>query len=147
METITHTIEINASAGKIWEILWKPECYAEWTKFFGSEGGRMESDLKIDGRTLFLDQTGENGMISTIESLDAPCELVFKHLGNLKNGDAITESRQIEEWSAAQEKYFLTELDGYTKLQGIVHTSHEHADQMKEGFEKGFSLVKELAER
>ncbi len=147
METISHSTEIRATAEKIWEILWSPDCYTEWTKFFGSGGGQFETDWKIDGRTLFLDKTGENGMISTIESLNAPCEVVFKHLGYIKDGIAVTESREIEEWSGAQEKYFLTELDGFTKLQGEVHTSHEHAEQMKQGFEKGFELVKQLAER
>lgn len=147
METVSHTIEINATAERIWEILWNPDCYAEWTQFFGSSGGKFETDWQIGGQTLFLDQTGENGMISTIESIDAPCEVVFKHLGYIKDGVAITESREIEEWSGAQEKYFLTELDGFTKLQGEVHTSHEFADQMKTGFEKGFQLIKERAER
>ena len=147
METIVHTIEINASPENIWEILWNHSTYTQWTKFFGSEGSKYESDWKIDGRTLFLDASGKNGMISTIESLNPPFEVVFKHLGYLKDGVEITETKEIEEWSGAQEKYFLTELDGYTKLQGEVHTSHQYAGQMKTGFEKGFDLIKEMAEK
>lgn len=147
METVSHNIEINASAEKIWEILWNPSSYPLWTKFFGSEGNTYESDWAVGGRTRFLDSTGENGMISTIESLNAPCEVVFKHLGFIRDGKEIRESRELEEWSGAQEKYFLTELDGFTKLQGEVHTSHQYAEQMKNGFVKGFELVKEFAER
>lgn len=147
METISHRIEIQAPASKIWEVLWNPTSYTEWTKFFGSEGGKYESDWKIDGRTLFLDASGENGMVSTIESLNPPFEVVFKHLGTYENGVETTKGKEIDEWSGAQEKYFLTELDDYTELQGELHTSHEYAELMKTGFEKGFELVKEMAEK
>lgn len=146
METVSHTIEIKAPASKIWEFLWNPETYTKWTKFFGSEGGKYESDWEIGGKTLFLDANGENGMISTIESLNKPFEVVFKHLGYIQDGKEIADSKEIEEWSGAQEKYFLTELDGFTKLQGEVHTTAEYAEQMKTGFEKGFELLKEMAE-
>lgn len=148
METISHSIEIDASAEKIWEILWNPTTYTEWTKHFGSEGGKYESDWEIGGKTLFLDASGEHGMVSTIESLNPPFEVVFKHLGTYENGVETIKGKEIDEWSGAQEKYFLTVLaDGTTKLQGDVQTMHDHAEHMKTGFEKCFELVKELSEK
>lgn len=149
METISHTIEINATAEEIWKILWDKSTYAEWTKFFGEENGTTgtyESDWKVGGRTVFLDSTGQNGLISTIQSLNEPYEVVFKHLGYIENGEEITDSKEIEEWSGAQEKYFLTELEDYTKLQGELQTMSEYAENMKNGFVKGFERVKKLAE-
>lgn len=150
METISKTIEIKATAKEIWKILWDKNTYAEWTRFFGEENGTTgtyESDWEVGGKTLFLDSTGENGMISTIQSLNEPFEVVFKHLGYIQNGEEITGSKEIEEWSGAQEKYFLTELENYTKLQGEVQTTSEYAEHMKNGFAKGFELVKQLAEK
>lgn len=150
METIVHIIEIKATAEEIWKILWDKPTYAEWTKFFGEENGTTgtyESDWKVGGRTVFLDSTGQNGMISTIQSLNKPYEVVFKHLGFMQNGEEITDSKEIEEWSGAQEKYFLTELEDYTKLQGEVQTLSEYAEHMKNGFAKGFELVKQMSEK
>lgn len=37
METLSYEFEINASAQKIWDILWSEATYSEWTKFFGSD--------------------------------------------------------------------------------------------------------------
>lgn len=149
METISHTIEINATAEEIWEILWDQKTYSEWTQFFcegENNGGSYESDWKVGGRTVFLDSTGQNGMISTIQSLNEPYEVVFKHLGYIQDGKEITDSKEIEEWSGAQEKYFLTKLEDYTKLQGELQTMSEYAENMKNGFVKGFERVKKLAE-
>ena len=47
-------------------------------------------------------------MVSTIDSLRIPYEVVFKHLGLLQDGVEDTKSREVMEWSGAQEKYFLT---------------------------------------
>lgn len=145
MTTIIHEIDIKAPAEKIWQILWDDSTYRQWTSFF-SEGSNYKSDWQIGGRTLFLDATGNNGMISTIDSLQPPFEVVFKHLGYLKNGEEIFNTKEIAEWSGSQEKYILTEFDGYTKLTGKTQTSQEYEEHMKNGFERGFQKVKELAE-
>lgn len=146
METITYIIDIKAPAEVIWKILWDHVTYSQWTKFFGSEDSQYRSDWQVGGRTYFVDGSGNNGMVSTIESLNPPYEVVFKHLGELKDGQEITDTKDVMEWSGAQEKYFLTELDGYTKLQAETQTVHQYADMMREGFAKGFEVVKQLAE-
>lgn len=146
MVTLSHAIEIKAPAAKIWEVLWNPGTYTEWTRFF-SEGSQYRSDWKVDGRTYFLDASGGNGMVSTIESLREPYEVVFKHLGLITEGVENIHSREVMEWSGAQEKYFLTELEGFTKLVGEVQTAEMYEQHMRTGFEKGFEVVKELAER
>jgi hypothetical protein len=45
----------------------------------------MKSDWKVGGKTYFLNEKGE-GMVSTIDSLDEPNQIVFKHLGMIDNG-------------------------------------------------------------
>ncbi len=146
MVTILHATDIEAPASKIWEVLWNSDSYTEWTRFF-SEGSQYRSDWKVGGRTYFVDKTGENGMVSTIESLRAPYEVVFKHLGLLTAGVEDIHSREVMEWSGVQEKYFLTEFEGFTKLVGEVQTVEMHEQHMKEAFEKGFEVVKQLAEK
>ena len=146
MVTIIQETEIKASAEKIWQILWNDDTYKQWTNFF-SEGCYYESDWQIGGRTLFLDATGKSGMISTIDKLDAPHEVVFKHLGYMKDGEEIFNTKEVAEWSGAQEKYILTEFDGYTKLTTKTQTTLQYEDFMKKAFEQGFEKIKELAER
>lgn len=144
METLSFDIEIKAPIEKVWDLLWNKETYSEWTKFF-SKDSTFETDWLIGGKTYFLGKDG-NGMVSTIDSLNVPTEVVFKHLGVIKNGVEDTKSKEVEEWSGAQEKYFLREVDGVTKLRGAVQTGNEYAEMMKNGFTKGFEVLKNLAE-
>jgi len=146
METLSYEIEINAPKTKIWDILWSPETYSEWTKFF-SPDSQVKSDWKIGGKTYFVDSSG-NGMVATIGTLDEPNEVTFNHLGMIQDGIEDTESKEVKEWSGAPERYFLIELDnGMTKLQAEVQVSAEWKSMMDKGFSEGLKIVKELAEK
>ncbi|MEC5156220.1 SRPBCC family protein [Chryseobacterium sp. MP_3.2] len=146
MKTLNYEIEINAPIEKVWEMLWNQEKYAEWTQFFGS-GSVMKSDWEINGKTYFLDKNGD-GMVSTIKTLNPPFEVVFSHLGKIENGVEDIASSAVEEWSGAEEKYFLRYVDqNRTHIQAIVHTMHQYEDHMTIGFRKGFDLLKENAEQ
>ena len=145
METLSYEIEINASPQKVWDVLWDTTTYSEWTKFFGS-GSVMKSDWKVGGKTYFLNGEGE-GMVSTIDSLDEPNQIIFKHLGMVdKEGNEDTKSKEVMEWSGSFEKYILIDLDGKTKLHAEVQTEKEWEDHMNTGFTKGLEIVKNLAE-
>lgn len=145
METLSYTIEINASKNKIWDVLWSPETYPEWTRYFAPDC-QMKTDWQIGGKTYFTDAQG-NGMVATIDLLDEPNAVVFKHLGMIENGVEDTESATVKQWSGIQEKYFLTGLDnGMVKLQAETQTTDEWKDHMNTGFTKGLEVIKELAE-
>ena len=145
METLSYTIEINAPKNKIWDVLWSPETYSEWTRYF-SPDSRMRTDWQVGGKTYFTDAEG-NGMVATIDSLDEPNAVVFKHLGMVKNGVEDTESEEVKQWSGAQEKYFLIGLDnGKIKLQTEIQTDDQWKAEMDTGFTKGLEIVKALSE-
>ncbi|MBW8361256.1 MAG: SRPBCC domain-containing protein [Kaistella sp.] len=145
METLNYETVINAPIQKVWDVLWNTETYAEWTKFF-MPGSRFETDWKIGGKTYFLDASG-NGMVSTIKSLEEPTEIIFSHLGIFKYGVEDTQSKEVMEWSGAEEKYFLRAIDeNTTELRAIVHTHKNYEDHMNNGFNKGFEVLKNLAE-
>ncbi|ASK29798.1 ATPase [Chryseobacterium sp. T16E-39] len=145
METLSYEIIIDAPLQKVWDILWGPETYSEWTQFFGS-GSKMKSDWKVGGKTYFMGSDSE-GMVSTIDSLNEPTEIVFKHLGMVKDGVEDTESKEVKEWSGSFEKYFLIDFDGKTKLHAEVQTEKSWEEHINMGFTKGLQMVKELAER
>lgn len=146
METLSYEIIINASKQKIWDVLWGDETYSQWTQFFGP-GSRMKSDWQIGGKTYFVNAEGE-GMVSTIDSLEKPEQIVFKHLGMVdKDGNEDTQSKEVMEWSGAYEKYLLIDHDDQTKLHTEVQVDKEWRDHMDAGFIKGLEVVKNLAEK
>ncbi|WP_292008395.1 SRPBCC domain-containing protein [Chryseobacterium sp.] len=145
METLSYETEINAPLQKVWDILWGEETYNQWTRFF-SPDSTMKSDWKVGGKTYFLNANGE-GMVSTIESLNEPHEVIFQHLGMVKDGVEDTQSKDIVDWQGAQEKYFLIDLDGKTKLHAEVQVEREWKEDINTGFIKGLEVVKNLAEQ
>ncbi|PIF46345.1 activator of Hsp90 ATPase-like protein [Chryseobacterium sp. 52] len=146
METLSYEIVINAPQQKVWDILWNSETYTEWTQFFGS-GSEMKSDWKVGGKTYFLNPEGE-GMVSTIDSIDEPNQIIFKHLGMVdKEGHEDLHSKEIMEWSGCFEKYILINLDGKTKLHTEVQVEKDWEEHINNGFIKGLEIVKGLAER
>jgi uncharacterized protein YndB with AHSA1/START domain len=145
METLSYETVIDAPLQKVWDILWGPETYNEWTKFFSPSGSYMKSDWKIGGKTYFVDSNNE-GMVSTIDSLEEPNQIVFKHLGMIKGGVEDTESMEVKQWSGAFEKYFLINLEGKTKLHAEVQTEKDWEEHMNTGFTKGLEIVKSLSE-
>ncbi|NIF04717.1 SRPBCC domain-containing protein [Chryseobacterium sp. Tr-659] len=144
METLSYETIIDAPRQKVWDILWSPETYSEWTKYFGA-GSIMKSDWKVNGKTYFLNAQGE-GMVSTIDSLDEPNQVVFKHLGVVKDGVEDIHSKEVMEWNGSFEKYFLIDFDGKTKLHAEVQVEKQWQDHMNTGFTKGLMVVKSLAE-
>ena len=145
METLSYSKEINASQEKIWDVLWNPATYNKWTQFFNPDS-MMKSDWKVNGKTYFTDKSG-NGMVSTIDSLNEPHEVVFKHLGMIENGVEDTQSKEVMEWSGAYEKYFLIPLEnGKVKLHTETQVDNQWKEHMDKGFIKGLEMVKQLAE-
>lgn len=144
METLSYEKVINAPLQKVWDVLWSPETYSEWTRFFAA-GSQMKSDWKVGGKTYFMGSDNE-GMVSTIDSLDEPRQVVFKHLGMVKDGVEDTQSKDIMEWSGVFEKYFLIDLEGKTKLHVEVQVEKSWKDHINKGFIKGLEIVQNLAE-
>jgi len=145
METLSYEIVINASKDKVWDVLWGSSTYNQWTKFF-SPDSTMKTDWEVGGKTYFTNAEGA-GMVSTIEKLDKPDQVIFKHLGMVdKDGNEDTQSKEVMEWSGCYEKYLLIDLNGKTKLHAEVQVDSQWRDHMNEGFTKGLEVVKNLAE-
>ncbi len=151
MKTLQFTKEINATAQKVWDVLWNPETYSKWTRAFNPDdplGGSMRSDWEVGGKTLFMDSNG-SGMVSTIKTIDEPYELVFEHLGELIDGREDTTSERVKTWAGSLEEYYLTEQDGITTLRASVQIPEgdEGEETMERGFTEGLEVVKRLAEQ
>lgn len=145
LRTLNYEKVIHAPIQKVWDLLWSAETYPKWTVFFGGESA-MKTDWEIGGRTYFLDAAGD-GMVSTITALKEPEEVIFSHLGYLKNGVENIKGPEVEEWSGAEEKYFLRAInENTTELRVITHVDASYEPMINEGFTKGLDFIKDLAE-
>jgi hypothetical protein len=144
MEILIYEVDIEASIEKVWEILWNSETYNAWTKYFAPSSS-MRTDWQIGGKTYFLDGEG-NGMISTIEQIQKPELVIFKHLGMIKDGKEDLESDEVKVWSGSLEKYFLSQKSNITTLKVEIATLPEYIGILKSGFVQGFEVIKHLAE-
>ncbi len=147
MKKLEFTKEIKAPAQKVWDTLWTDDTYSQWTAPFNPNGGSsIQSDWKVGGRTLFLDNNG-SGMIATIKTKNEPEEMVFEHLGEVIDGKEDTTSEKVKSWAGSLEGYYLSESNGVTTLKATVETSPEWEKMMNDGFTKGLTIVKELSEK
>lgn len=145
METLNFEIDILATPEEVWEALWNERNFERWAKFF-TKNLIFQTDWHVGGKTYFLDAQ-HRGLVSTISSLKKPFEVVFSHLGILENEVEIIKSKEVEAWSGVEEKYFLTEYRGFTRLRVILHSPNSIHEFVEENFRKGLEKVKLLAEQ
>jgi len=145
METLKYRIEIDAPAEKVWDVLWNDRTYSQWTHYF-SPGSIMKTDWQIGGKTYFTEASGQNGMVSTIEHIEEPKILIFKHLGELKNGVEDIDSDRVKEWNGSLEAYHLEKVEDKTILKVEVDVDPSYKSMMDNGFSKGLEVVKHLSE-
>ncbi|SDY31896.1 ATPase [Acinetobacter kyonggiensis] len=136
MEILKYEILIAATPQKVWQVLWNPETYMQWTQYF-SLGSTMHSDWTVHGKTVFLDASGA-GMVSTMSQLEEFKLVVFKHLGLVQGGIEDLDSDEVKKWRGALEKYFFEDLNGTTKLKVELETAQEYLEMMDVAFKKGF---------
>lgn len=116
MANMHFSIEINAPAQKVWDVMLGDKTYIEWTKDFNPEGdSSFEGDWSQGSRMRFLGPDGKGnmgGMFSVVEE-SRPGEFIsIKHLGIIENGKEV----HSDEWSDSYEKYTFTEKDGKTRV-------------------------------
>ncbi|MDR6944462.1 SRPBCC family protein [Mucilaginibacter pocheonensis] len=147
METLQFTKEIKAPAQKVWDTLWGEDTYSQWTSYFNPKGSSfMQSDWKVGGKTLFIDNKG-SGMVSTIKTMNEPHQIVFEHLGMVIDGKEDTTSEEVKSWAGSLEEYHLSESDDITTLKVAVQAAKEWEEMMNNGFTKGLETVKQLSEQ
>lgn len=134
---------INASAEKVWSVLWDDTSYPQWTSVF-AEGSKAVTDWKEGSKVLFLDGKGQ-GMVSLIEKRKDNEFMSFKHIGTVNNGVEDLNSPQTKEWAGALENYTLTPMDGRTELIVDMDITEEFKDYFLKTWPMALEKIKELA--
>lgn len=144
MKNVVFETEINASADKVWFVLWDKIQYGMWTAPF-CEGSYVVTDWKEGSKVHFLSPSGE-GMYSEVVENKPHKIMRIKHIGELKNKEEMPLDAASESWSGATENYYLTENNGKTKLTVKVDALENHSEFFNEAFPKALEIVKQLAE-
>ncbi len=139
MNTLKFSKEIYAPKEKVWEKLWSDAGYRQWTAAF-TEGSYAESDWKQGSKVLFLSPGGD-GMYSIIETKIPNDQMIFKHMGEIKNG-----VEDPKDWGGARERYFLEGNNGKTILTVELDSAGEMDEYFKTTFPKALDLVKKISE-
>lgn len=114
VKTLTFEIEIAAPVEKVWDTMFSPEGYTQWTAPFMA-GSYFEGSWSEGERILFL-APGGSGMVAEI-AVNRPHELVsIRHLGFLMNGVEDTTSDAVRSWAPAYENYRFRAVPGGTEV-------------------------------
>jgi len=144
MITEQFSIDINASAETVWNLLWDDAGYRQWTSAF-CEGSYAESNWNEGDKVLFLAPDG-GGMSSIIEKKIPNEYMSFRHVYEVKNGEELPLNEKSEQWSGAHENYTLSPSGNGTRLVVDVDISETEKDFMSEKFPKALQSLKALAE-
>lgn len=140
----TYHITINAPAEKVWNALFDPEKFKEWTSPF-AEGSYYTGEMKQGGRVHFLMPDG-SGMYADVPYFQPHSLAIFKHIGEVKNFEEQPLEGRMALLTGTFEQYHLSEENGKTHLKAEVDASPEYFSFFDEAFPKAFENLKRIVE-
>jgi hypothetical protein len=145
MKTLEYTIEVQTTAGRLWNCLWESENYQAWTSVF-CEGSHYLTDAFAEGNKIHLLTPGGEGMYSILDKIIENNFLAFRHLGEMKNFEEQPIDEAVQGWTNAIESYEIIEREGGVELLVKVDTVDEYVDHMNKSFPQALQKLKQLAE-
>ncbi len=139
MNMLQFSINILAPKEKVWQTLWNDATYRQWTAVF-QEGSYAVSDWKEGSRIEFLTPEGL-GMFAVIDKKVDNEVMIFRHLGEIKNG-----VDEPKDWGGAKESYYLSEANGVTVLRAMLDANAEMEAYFSKTFPKAMEAVKQISE-
>ena len=135
------SIDIKAEKTKIWKALWNESSYRDWASVFFEGSFAITDNWEESSKVLFL-APDKSGIYSIIETHIPNKVMMFKHIGNVVNGQEQPIDVETKKWSGATEIYTLTEGKHSNKLTVEIDVLDEHLDFMKNTFPKALEKIK-----
>lgn len=139
MPILTFDISIQSTKEKVWDVLWSDKGYRKWTSVF-TNGSYAVSDWQEGSPIDFLGPDN-SGMFGKIVKNETYTQMVFQHLGEIKNG-----IKEAMDWENATEDYQLFEKEYGILLLVTMNVPDQFVDFFNNLFHKALQLVKELSE-
>ncbi|MEO9531834.1 MAG: hypothetical protein ABJG68_13725 [Crocinitomicaceae bacterium] len=141
---LNFSIMIPATNAAIWKALWSDQGYRAWAEIF-FEGSYIIADNFKKGSTVHFLSPDKSGIYSIIEQHEPNKSIVFKHIGNVKNGEAQALDEDSKNWTGSEEKYSLSNTEKGVKLQVDIDVLTEHLDFMQKTFPEALDVIKKMA--
>jgi hypothetical protein len=152
MEKIQFTIDINASAKKVYDTMLginDIKTYEQWTAEFNPTSS-YEGSWEKGAKMCFVgtDESGKKGgMISEIAEI-IPAQFVsIRHYGVLDGDNEITEGEMVEKWAGVFENYSFHEENGVTTVSVETETIDEYLDYFNSTWPNALKKLKEISEK
>jgi len=144
IKPIKRSIDLRASAARVWEVLLQDEYYRKWTTAF-SEGSYAETDWKLGSTVVFTDKK-RYGLIGTIIE-NIPNEVIaMKYSGQLVDGKEDYDSENAKKFIGNIERYTLSENNGVTTLNIYCDMDAEYYTMMNGMWDTALINIKRLSE-
>lgn len=151
MKTLTYTINIDAPAGKVYNIMLgldNKKTYEAWTALFNPTS-TYEGNWEKGSKIMFVgsdEQGNVGGMIAKIAENIPHKFISIEHYGILENGKEIIDGPKVENWAGALENYSFSEHNGATSVTVEVDTNDEYFNYFNETWPKALNKLKEICE-
>lgn len=144
IETLEFEIEIAAPVEKVWDVMFSPEGYTQWTAPFGA-GSTFEGSWSEGERIRFLGP-GETGMLAEIAANRTHEFVSIRHLGFVVGGVEDTTSDEVRSWAPAYENYRFTSVPGGTVVSVEQEVLAGYESFMQEIWPKALAALQSLCE-
>ncbi|KOS07643.1 hypothetical protein AM493_17535 [Flavobacterium akiainvivens] len=144
MKKIENITQIDAPAGKVWQVLTDRQYYSKWYEAFGM-GSQAIGEWKQGEKIIFADDKGM-GLIGNIAVFDKDKEIRIDMKGLLIDGVEDYESDDAKALGLAQERYVLNEENGVTTLHTSADMDEAWFESMSESWKEALKQIKQLSE-
>lgn len=146
--TIAMSIDIHASAEKIWQTLLAPKSFQDWCSAF-MPGSHYEGSWEEGEKINFIGpdgQGGTGGMVAEILAHEPNRRILARHIALYSNGQEIYEGKEYDEWIPATEEYTLSGGPETHTLTINNEVPSDYLDTFTESWKNALARIKELAE-
>ena len=139
MQKLEFSVDINATADKVWQVLFEKDNNGVWLAAL-DEGTTFEGTWAEGSIMKFLDDKN-NGMYNLVEKYVLHRELKMKHLGWIVDGQL-----NPMNWENSYVRYLLVTNEDGTLIKGEINSLDEFVSFFESKYPKNFLNIKELAE-
>lgn len=149
MVKLEFSIDINASAEKVFKVITEKETAAAWISVFSPNSfyeGSWDEGQKITFIT--PDEHGKlNGMVCRITKNIPGKELYIQPLGNYLDGKEIIDEETLKSLAVTYENYHFIQHYGYSEFKVYATALDEFESFFNETWPVALKLIKEMAEK
>jgi uncharacterized protein YndB with AHSA1/START domain len=148
MDTLRHSIEINASKEKVWHVLWDDQTFRDWANII-DPGTYLEGVLQEGNEVNFIGNNNDGvryGVTSRVEKLIPYQQISFRQIADIKVGKDGSIEKRDTQWTGGAETYKLEENQGKIELSHIQDVPDELVEYFQNTIPKVLERIKALAE-